>query len=298
MSNRYRNIKKKNIGIMIDDLFIRTNHTYPPNNIKIFEEYFYDKFTNLHTERDYIPILWTNLYIDRNYGKNDMCDIQIFLDNLDRTKKYFTIVQYDDNILNDLSDLDILIFSQGGYGKYKDKCYIIPLNCMPPNEIIINEKTIFASFIGYINNRHIIREKMAKTLGSKYFISESTNYSNFRDVMSRSTFSLCPRGYGQTSFRICESLQVESIPVYIYDDPLIPFKNEFNFSDIGILIHEEDISNIDNILSSKTKYDIDKYVENGRNIYREYFSYEGCYKTIINILNNEDKLYYLHSKKN
>jgi len=271
---------------------------YPPKNNVIFEEFFYDKFINkkINSDRIYLPIFWTNYYISKNYGRGDLSELQIFLNSLDRTKKYFTIVQYDDSILNNIDDLDILIFCQGGWGKYKNKSYIIPLNCQ--GDIVESNKEIFASFIG--RKTHHIRNYIFDNFknNSNFYLSDSIDYNKFKDVMSKSIFSLCPRGYGLTSFRICESLQSGSIPVYIYDQDFIPLKEQFNFSDIGILIHEEDISNIDNILSSKTKYNIDKYVENGRNIYREYFSYEGCYKTIINILNNGNKLYYLHSEKN
>ena len=36
--------------------------------------------------------------------------------------------------------------------------------------------------------------------------------------MRDSLFSLCPRGYGPTSFRLYESIQLGSIPVYIAED--------------------------------------------------------------------------------
>ena len=114
-----------------ESLRIKINVDYPPCNTTIFEEYFYNKFieNSEATDRIYIPIFWTSLYVNRSYGHGDLSDIQNLLDNLDRNKKYFTIVQYDDNILNDLKDLDILIFAMGGYGKYKERCYPIPLNC-------------------------------------------------------------------------------------------------------------------------------------------------------------------------
>lgn len=273
---------------MIDTSTFRPqiNTTYPPYNFQLFEEYFFKIYTenNIDSERIYVPIFWTSLYVNRNYGQGDLSDVQSYLDNLDRDKKYFTIVQYDDNILNDLRDLDILIFAMGGYGKYRDRCYAIPLNCLPPSNLQKNNKDIFASFIG--SPTHQIRNKMNDILSSnsKYVISSSLGYNQFRDVMSRSLFSLCPRGYGQTSFRICESLQNESIPVYIYDDPLLPFDTEFDFNDIGIKVHIDEISRLDEILSSKSNSDIQKYVENGRIIYQKYFDYDGCFQSIIEIL--------------
>jgi hypothetical protein len=262
------------------------NTTYPPFNFELFEEFFFKKF--IHNEehsRIYIPIFWTSLYVNRNYGQNDLSDIQFYLDNLDRSKKYFTIVQYDDNILNDLSDLDIRIFTMGGFGKYEDRSYPIPLNCIPPPNLNKEyTKDIFASFIGSMT--HGIRKRMIDILSQneKYIVSNSLSYQQFRETMSRSLFSLCPRGYGQTSFRICESLQVGSIPVYIYDQPLIPFNDILDFNDYGLLIHESKISQIDSILSSIPLSKVESLRENGETVYKNYYSYEGCYNKILQLI--------------
>jgi hypothetical protein len=271
--------------IKIDDNFRPRNILiYPPGNNQTFEEYFYDKYSSSNniSNRIYIPIFWTNYYISKDYGKGDISELQNLLNKLDRSKKYFTIVQYDDNILNDLFDLDILIFCQGGWGNYKEKSYAISLVCQ--GEVVSKEKNIFASFIG--RKTHKIRDFIFQNLKKDdFFISDSVDYKTFKDVMSRSVFSLCPRGYGLTSFRICEALQSGSIPVYIYDDSLIPFENEFEFNNIGILIHESELDKIDDILKSKSNFEINNYIINGKSIYNNFFSYDGCYNKIININN-------------
>ncbi len=262
---------------------------YPPNNKQTFEEYFFDRsikeITNLN--RIYLPIFWTNYYISKNYGNGDISELQNLINSLDKTKKYFTIVQYDDNILNNLNDLDILIFAQGGYGKYKNKTYPIPLNCQINNyDYDIKEKDIFCSFVGRKTHkiRDIIFDKFKNNEG--YFISESIDYESFKNIMNRSTFSMCPRGYGVTSFRICESLCNNSIPVYIYDELFLPFKDLFNFEDIGILIHKNELDKTHQILKSKTNLDIDNYLLNGKKIYNDFFSFYGCYNKILSVLNN------------
>lgn len=261
---------------------------YPPCNKKMFEEYFYNEYSNNQPSLDriYLPIFWTNYYISRNYGQGDISDLQEYLDNLDRSKKYFTIIQYDDNILNDLKDLDILIFAQGGYGKYKNKSYPISLNCQQEESNTSIKKDIFASFFG--RKTHRIRETLFDKLknNAKYEISDSIDYISFKNKMYRSVFSLCPRGYGLTSFRICEALHCNSIPVYIYDEPFLPFANEFDFRDVGITIQEDEIKYIDDILHSKTEEQINNYIINGKKQYEKYFTYSGVYDSIIKILTN------------
>ena len=262
---------------------IPTNHTYPPGNTMIFEEFFKQKFErdNVETHRKYLPIQWTNFYISRNYANNDMSDLQSFLDSLSRHEKYFTIVQWDDGIKNDLKDLDIKIFASGGVGDYP-----IPLINRPHIKVERN-RDIFASFIGVISGRHRIRERLREVLNNKneYLISESCGFPNFKEIMERSIFALCPRGYGKTSFRINEALNLGAIPVYIYDDSWIPFEDEIKFEEYGVLISESNLNQIDEILKSYSKNQINNLIENGQKVYKEYYSYEGCFDKIIKKIN-------------
>jgi hypothetical protein len=267
----------------------KTNHTYPPFNDMIFEEYFYNyyKHNNIQTEREYLPVLWTNFYISRNYAENNCSDMQHFIDDLDTSKKYFTVLQYDDGILQNINHLDIKVFCGGGGGQKsvpeKNLGYPIPLLCKPDPNINKNkERNILCSFMGVIN-RHAVRNEMVNCLLTKkgFLLQNSGDYERFKDIMERSIFSLCPRGYGATSFRICESLQHGSIPVYLYDKPWIPWKDEFDFNKIGILCHKDEIKNLPELLNNKTEEDIKEYKENGEKIYKEYFDYEGCSKKII-----------------
>lgn len=269
----------------------KTTHAYPPHNNIIFEEYFYNYMINNDpdTDRYYLPVLWTNFYLSRGNGDGNMVDLQQLLDGLDRKKKYFTVLQYDDGILQNLSDLDILVFGAGGGGAKnmtgKNLGDVkIPLICRPNPTINKNQtRYILASFVGALNGRHVVRDKMANILNSdpNMIIKSSSGYNTFVDVMEKSLFSLCPRGYGATSFRICESLQYGSIPIYIYDEPWIPWENDFDFNDVGILCHADDLSNLPLILKNKTNEDIKRYQENGEKIYNEFFDYDGCSKKII-----------------
>ena len=282
-----------NIENIEQKFIVKTNHKYPPSNNMIYEEYFYNYINNnnINTNLTYLPVLWTNFYLGRGNATKDMSDIQIMLNNLDRNKKFFTVLQYDDGILQDLSDLDIQVFCAGGGGAKrvpdKNLGYPIPLLTQPKPNIKKNKnRDIFASFIGAYP-RHRVRDKMFTFLQKQnnFHISKKTSYNNFIDVIEKTTFSLCPRGYGATSFRICESLQHGSIPVYIYDKDWTPWYDKFDFSDIGIKIHESEIEKIPEILKSKTEIDIKNYIKKGEKIYNDYFTFEGCAKKIIENVN-------------
>ena len=267
---------------------LRTNHTYPPHNNQIFEEYFYDYFINHspEVERHYLPILWTNFYLSRGNGSGFMKDIQDFLDSLDKSKKYFTVLQYDDGILQDLSDLDIQVFCGGGGGQRevaaKNLGYPIPLLCQPNNKINKERsRDLKASFVGALNKRHHVRDVMKKELSNYYLIQSSLGYEQFKDIMERSVFALCPRGYGATSFRICEALQHGAIPVYFYDKDWSPWPEEFDFQEIGFKVQVDEIKNLPQLLASQNEEDVKCLRERGELIYNQYFTYEGCAQQII-----------------
>ncbi len=262
------------------ELFLtKTNHNYPPNNFMVFEEFFFNKFKNETrvTNIKYLPVQWTCFYISRNYLSDPTEDLQQFLNEVPSNEKLFTVVQWDDGIRHNISNLNLYSFASGGIGDYP-----IPLICCPV-EKIERPRDIFASFIGVIGGRHDIREQLYGAVHNKegFILKERTNYEDFKQTMEKSIFSLCPRGYGRTSFRICESLNLGSIPVYIYDTPWIPFQDLVDFNSYGVLVHQSEINKIGEILHSYNEDDIKRLQENGKKVFEELYTYEGCYENII-----------------
>lgn len=214
---------------------------YPKDNDIDFENWFRMNYQQKEG-RIYLPIMWTAYYCKNKYGKDQSAinSLQAWLNRLDRSKKYFTIVQYDDGILNDLSGLDIKVFSMSGKGDY-----YLPLLCQDHEYSEKHERDIFCSFIG--RNTHPIRSEILKIKRPHWFISPALlPLPGFCAILSRSIFTLCPRGYGPTSFRIKESIQYGSIPVYISDNFIEPYG--IPFEKYGVLVKPEDIWNLPAIL--------------------------------------------------
>lgn len=254
----------------------RIKEAYPQGNQPIFEEWFFDNFdASIKTEREYLPIFWTSFYVNNRHGRDQAAlnMMQRMLDGLDRSKKYYTILQYDDGILNNISHLDIKVFGSGG-GRID---YPLPLLCHPHQQFNYAEKTFFANFMGVFN--HPIRQRLKSLKMPKYFIKDKEfSIDEYCRIMAQSTFTLCPRGYGLTSFRICEAMQQGSIPVYISDKFIIPHHKDFQ--DYGVLIGSNDIDRIDEILSSITPEDIKRKQEFLVQAYNTFFSYKGTQNLI------------------
>lgn len=222
-----RKIGSRKVVHVPEQYRIKHPQPYPIDNAYEFERWFHDHLIpgDIVGDRHYLPIFWTAYYCKHRYGKDKqaLLRLQLFLDKLDRTKKYFTIVQYDDGILNKIDHLDIKIFGMGG-GRID---YALPLICEPHKyEFPGIKKDIFCSFIGRIT--HPIRQTIVDTLTGKrdfYISTKHHSLKDFCEILARSQFVLCPRGYGKTSFRIMEALQYGATPVYISDDFITPHNN-------------------------------------------------------------------------
>lgn len=200
------------------------NTRYPIDNAITFERWYMDAYLATDCrDRIYLPIQWTALYVNGNFGKDQRVirNIQEYLNTLDVTKKYYTIVQYDDGILNDISHLDIKVFAMSG----PRIDYPLPLLCQPHKfSFNIDKRDIFASFIGSIT--HPIRSDMIKQLQGRpgYYISTKMHHiKDYCNVLARSKYALCPRGYGQSSFRIQEAIEFGAVPIYISDEFILPY---------------------------------------------------------------------------
>jgi len=261
---------------------------YPPNNNLIFEEWFYDVSKAVYDSvpvafayvieknREYLPVFWTSYYVNNNYGQDQRTKqaLQDYINNLDKSKKYFTIVQYDDGILNDVSGIDLKVFGMGG-GEYD---YPLPLTAQPHPYSFTVERDVFCNFMGALT--HPIRKELlpvAKKAG--YLCSTSAlPIESYCMNLARSVFTLAPRGYGPTSFRLMEAIQYGSIPVYISDKPMIPHNKWFDY---GVLIEPKDVPNIDRILRRFTHDEIAEKQEMLPKVYEEMFTYEACKKAIL-----------------
>jgi hypothetical protein len=256
--------------------------TYPPQHIGPYmEEYYVNNFLMEQGKfkRYLIPIYWTSSYIHKNIG-----GLQQKLSSLDPGEKYFAVCTHDD-APNEVLPPDTVVFSGGG-----NKGDIpIPLICSGYTDIKKQTtRDIFCSFVGSLT--HPIRQEMFQSLKDKkeYILSMDqwsdtiieSKAETFRNIMERSQFTLCPRGYGVTSYRLYEALQLGSVPVFIYDKPWFPWETDLNWDDFCVLIRRDEIQFIDSILKSYSPSTINKMSRAGQKVYEDHFSLKSTYRII------------------
>lgn len=264
--------------------------------------YFKNKKQIDSTGWNFLPIKWTYIY---NHRPDLAQNLQIDLDNLDPNQKYFTVSQHDDAPYHKLPP-NTINFSAGGN---QPNTIPIPLICSPIKGVRKTEKDIFCSFVGSVTQNmpgnaglsHQIRMKMLNVLVDKpEYVLKPKHWSAeikeerknlFLDLTLRSKFCLCPRGYGATSFRLYEAMQLDSIPVYIYyNKPFLPFKDCLNWENIAVLIDINKIDELDSILKSISSEKQLEMLEYTKNVYEDHFTLSGMSLNIVKILKNEKNI--------
>jgi hypothetical protein len=202
-------------------------------------------------------------------------------------KKYFTVVQYDDGCLANVENCRV--FGSGGVGDDP-----IPL-ITDRHKLKGLKKIYFTSFLGSVAT-HPIRKMMMEIFKDEdmFFVEDvytkKENIPRFAEITEQSCFTLCPRGYGKTSFRLYEAMQLGSVPVYISDVPWVPFTQFVDWNKFCVIIKPEDMKSLPELLK-KLFYSGEYKVmaENAKKAYDEYFCYESTLKWILELLLMEEK---------
>ncbi|CAN1154499.1 Probable beta-1,4-xylosyltransferase IRX10 [Linum perenne] len=74
--------------------------------------------------------------------------------------------------------------------------------------------------------------------------------ATYYEDMQRSIFCLCPLGWAPWSPRLVEAVVFGCIPVIIADDIVLPFADAIPWEEIGVFVEEEQVPNLDTILTS------------------------------------------------
>ena len=272
-----------------DECRCESGIVYPPFSKMKFEKYFYEKMKELQSV-NYVPVFWTELQTKlKMEEKAQTQELQRLMNNLDKNKMYFTVVEHDDGITIINVPNNVLVFGMAGTGH-------IPLPLLYENpemfeDLKLNTKTVFCSFVGSLT--HPCREKMVAVMNKPDVVLITDEWSLnvteekqrlFLELTCQSRFTLAPRGYGKTSFRMYEALRFNSIPVYIYDEPWLPYKEHLDWSKLVVLVHINDIDTLYDRLKRITNEQIIEMIDYYHSV-EHYFTYDGMCEYIIDTVN-------------
>lgn len=266
------------------------NPPHQGRNPLIEERFFQYASSNvIYSDLIYIPIFWTQFHINNNYGQN-LDEIFDFIEQIHlkySNEKFFTIVQYDGGTLIPINNCKIFAccgdFSSplGINSSYEP----IPLLSEKHKNFLPYYKNHLASFVGNPKT-HKIREDLIlkyKNDSDFYFKTNVKNFKSyvFKKAALKSYFTLCPRGFGPSSFRLYEVLGLSQVPVYISDEFWLPYNDLINWNDIALLISPNQINDLKSILKESLENDYVRIKNNIKSIKENYFSWHGCINYIL-----------------
>lgn len=258
-----------------DELFItKTNIIYPPFKKGLYmEEYFLNHMatTNKTTDKEgrlFIPALWTNFQIESWFPQRKDAmqrTLDKWISENHCPSGYFVVVQHDDGPMLQLPPGTKI------YGACSGQVYLPliyqdtdnKLENLAQNKKAFKNRPIFCSFVGSVT--HNVRKNIIDIYKNnpKFMITfrqgwtnrvQSTHQDQFTEITLKSKFALAPRGYGRSSFRFFEILQLGTVPVYVWDDiEWLPYKNVLDYDTFSVSIHETELDILEEILMNITE---------------------------------------------
>ena len=146
----------------------------------------------------------------------------------------------DSGGISDKNDAESRVISVSGNSSMEE-LPIIPTTTTPVT-------TAWNHYVGFVGNIRpgLSRSKLLKDFSNA--LDHHKRQSNMRLTLysgkdwihkiSSTMFNLAPRGFGRTSFRLAEIIQIGRIPVYIYDDePWLPYAGTYiSFEQFGYVL--------------------------------------------------------------
>lgn len=274
-----------------------TSHTYPPfKSGRYLEEFVYhylsDHRAEISTAVVYVPAYWTHLQNHPGFTSN-RAKYQMLLDRAlgawPADTRFFTVVQHDDGV---------------GLRLPADRCTVygcctgdVPLPLIYEDthrrleESPRVPKTTMASFVGTVSTHPVRRQMMdalQDTAGIEWVVREvwsphvgEIQADQFVEVTARSRFCLAPRGYGRSSFRFFEAMQMDTVPVYVWDDvEWLPYRGEIDYSAFALSVNVRDVGELPARMAAIGEAEYESMVAAMRRVAR-YFTLEGMCEWLV-----------------
>ena len=197
----------------------------------------------------YVPLLipWTDLWVN-NGGRYPPGLVDTLLTMLRPAVPYLTIASSDRGITG-MAELsmaripNVLVLSAGGYGH-------VPVPMFKQAEALaerspISARSSLVAFAGRLDTwtpQHLLGRKpyaypetrldmLRIVADSAMLLNFSVDYrygQDWRRTLAGACVSLCPRGYGRTSYLLTEVIQLGLLPLHVWSDiPWLPYAGMF-----------------------------------------------------------------------
>lgn len=268
--------------VPVPDILRSPPYRYRGFNGPWLEEHFYSTWTpDAATGAAYVPILFDSFFFHAQYhaflphefAQRYRTMWQILGRLAAEPRPFFTLLgMYEFPIWEwHLFPRNVIVAAAAGYGDIA-----IPLlkgdwpRVQRPKDIRVS----FMGALGGPSNVFDVRGAMVRTFKGCAHLGEGPEW---RDVMERSDFTLCPRGQGPTSFRLFEALGATSIPVYLWRDHCwLPFTDELNWSEFALVVEAGQMDGVREQILRMPAEKIQTMQRRIGEIYDRYFRYDAA----------------------
>ncbi len=219
---------------------------YPPHNRDYGVEQDFLEYLRRHPERltdspdaadwHYLPVYWGRWHIAHDYAATGREELQEAVDaSLINDAKTFTVVSYSSGPLIDTRR--IVRFQSSRRDEYGID---IPLVCTRHRKPLFRpHKKFSGGFIGRVFT-HPVRKEMFEVLKARsdvyLYDGEDVPSKAYARNLLESWLALSPRGYGGTSYRFFEAMQLGTVPLLIGDMDIRPFKQFIRWEDYSLYL--------------------------------------------------------------
>lgn len=139
---------------------------------------------------------------------------------------------------------NVFVVNQGGKGHMALFAHLLDLKPEADlNQNIFKYDVIFLGREKTHYQRKIINDRLRNTSDLSFYSGLSDDW---KKMFLQSKAILCPRGYGRTTSRVIESLQLGYIPIYVYDDVIyLEYYNSIKWEEIGFIARIDRVSGVD-----------------------------------------------------
>jgi hypothetical protein len=138
---------------------------------------------------------------------------------------------------------------------YKSGFYVRVFdNLVLEDDVSFSKCTLLFSFVGRVANCPDVRNRIMSLKHPRAYLEDAwSNQSDgdkrYADLLQKSKFVLCPRGYGASTWRLFETLRAGRVPVIISDEWLTPRGLEWD--KFSIRVPEREVDRIPTLLEAR-----------------------------------------------
>jgi hypothetical protein len=179
------------------------------------------------------------------------------------------------NFMDEFPNLYVLNFNTS---VNHDRYILLPFWTIDENNLFTDKKYL-TNLVCSFNNSIRINIKNSLNNTPNIFISEKVSFDQYKQILSESKFTLCPKGLGLSSYRFFECFHLNTIPVLFADDVILPYQDRLNYDDFIIRIPEKKSNDGSFILNKINTVDYAKMLTNLNKV-KDYFTLKGVQEEI------------------